>query len=64
MTVIETATPAIRETRAPAPAAKPLLEIRGLQMHFPIAEGMLVRRRIGDEGVIVGQAGVRVHYDT
>ena len=47
MTVAETATPAIRETRAPAPAAKPLLEVRGLHMHFPIAEGVLLRRQIG-----------------
>jgi oligopeptide transport system ATP-binding protein len=47
MTVAETASPAIRETRAPAPAAKPLLEVRGLQMHFPITEGMLLRRQIG-----------------
>jgi oligopeptide transport system ATP-binding protein len=47
MTVAETATPAIRETRAPSLAAKPLLEVRGLQMHFPISEGMLLRRQIG-----------------
>src|ERR1051325_7653338 len=47
MTVAETATPAIRETRAPFPATKPLLEVRGLQMHFPITEGMLLRRQIG-----------------
>ena len=54
MTVIETATPAIREARAPAPAAKPLLEVRGLQMHFPITEGMIVRRHIGDVKAVDG----------
>jgi len=47
MTLADTATPAIRETRAPSPAAQPLLEVRGLHMHFPIAEGMLLRRQIG-----------------
>ena len=54
MTVIETATPAIRETRAPAPAPKPLLEVRGLQMYFPITEGMLMRRQIGDVKAVDG----------
>jgi oligopeptide transport system ATP-binding protein len=54
MTVIETATPAIREARAPAPAAKPLLEVRGLQMHFPITEGVIIHRRIGDVKAVDG----------
>ena len=54
MTVIETATPAIREARAPAPAAKPLLEVRGLQMHFPITEGMIMHRHIGDVKAVDG----------
>ena len=54
MTVIETATPSIRQTRAPAPAAKPLLEVRGLQMHFPISEGMIMRRQIGEVKAVDG----------
>ena len=54
MTVVETATPSVRERRAPASAAKPLLEVRGLQMHFPISEGMLVRRQIGDVKAVDG----------
>jgi len=54
MTVIETATPAVRETRALAPAAKPLLEVRGLQMHFPITEGVIMHRRIGDVKAVDG----------
>src|SRR5579885_1797914 len=33
-------------TLASAPAA-PLLEVRGLSMHFPVSEGMIVRRQIG-----------------
>jgi oligopeptide transport system ATP-binding protein len=54
MTVVETAIPSVREARASAPAAKPLLEVRGLQMHFPISEGMLVRRQIGDVKAVDG----------
>jgi oligopeptide transport system ATP-binding protein len=54
MTVIETATPAIREARAPVPAAKPLLEVRGLQMYFPISEGVVMRRQIGDVKAVDG----------
>jgi oligopeptide transport system ATP-binding protein len=54
MTVVETATPAIHRTRAPAPAAKPLLEVRGLKMHFPITEGIIMQRRIGDVKAVDG----------
>jgi oligopeptide/dipeptide ABC transporter ATP-binding protein len=54
MTVVETATPSIRQTRAPTPAAKALLEVRGLQMHFPISEGMIMRRQIGEVKAVDG----------
>jgi oligopeptide transport system ATP-binding protein len=54
MTVVETAIHSVREARASAPAAKPLLEVRGLQMHFPISEGMLVRRQVGDVKAVDG----------
>ena len=27
-------------------ADRPLLEVRGLHMHFPISEGLLLRRQI------------------
>ncbi len=54
MTVVETATPSVRQTRAPTPAAKPLLEVRGLQMHFPISEGMIMRRQIGEVKAVDG----------
>jgi oligopeptide transport system ATP-binding protein len=30
-----------------ATAARPLLEVRGLQMHFPVTEGLLAQRAIG-----------------
>ncbi len=53
MTVVETATP-VRQARAPTPAAKPLLEVRGLQMHFPISEGMIMRRQIGEVKAVDG----------
>jgi oligopeptide transport system ATP-binding protein len=33
---------------------RPLLEVRGLHMHFPIAEGMLLRRQIGEVKAIDG----------
>ena len=26
----------------------PLLQVRGLKMHFPVTEGMISRRHIGD----------------
>ena len=54
MTVAETATPAVRQTRAPATAAKPLLEVRGLRMYFPITEGIVMQRRIGEVKAVDG----------
>jgi len=35
-------------------ATAPLLEVRGLHMHFPITEGMIARRRIGGRRRSVG----------
>ncbi len=37
-----------------AVAARPLLEVRGLHMHFPISEGVLLRRQIGEVKAIDG----------
>jgi len=38
-----------------APAAdQPLLEVRGLRMHFPISEGILMRRQIGEVKAVDG----------
>jgi oligopeptide transport system ATP-binding protein len=54
MTVIDTATPSIRETRPPVLAAKPLLEVRGLQMYFPISEGIVMRRQVGEVKAVDG----------
>src|ERR671910_906394 len=54
MTIVETATPSVRQTRAPALAAKPLLEVRGLQMYFPISEGVVMRRQIGEVKAVDG----------
>jgi oligopeptide transport system ATP-binding protein len=34
--------------------APPLLELRGLRMHFPVTEGMLARRHIGDVKAVDG----------
>jgi oligopeptide transport system ATP-binding protein len=34
--------------------APPLLEVRGLRMHFPVTEGMLARRHIGDVKAVDG----------
>ncbi|HTZ79427.1 MAG TPA: ABC transporter ATP-binding protein [Stellaceae bacterium] len=34
--------------RAAAPAAPPLLEVSGLSMHFPVTEGILRRRKVGE----------------
>jgi oligopeptide transport system ATP-binding protein len=34
--------------------AAPLLEVRGLHMHFPITEGMIARRRIGEVKAVDG----------
>ena len=35
-------------------AAPPLLEVRGLRMHFPVTEGMIARRHIGDVKAVDG----------
>jgi oligopeptide transport system ATP-binding protein len=37
-----------------ADAAAPLLEVRGLKMHFPVTEGMIARRHIGDVKAVDG----------
>jgi len=34
--------------------AQPLLEVRGLRMHFPVTEGMIARRHIGDVKAVDG----------
>jgi oligopeptide transport system ATP-binding protein len=34
--------------------APPLLEVRGLRMHFPVTEGMVARRHIGDVKAVDG----------
>jgi oligopeptide transport system ATP-binding protein len=36
------------------PGATPLLEVRGLQMHFPITEGMVVSRKVGEVKAVDG----------
>ncbi len=36
------------------PAAPPLLEVRGLKMHFPITEGVVVRRHLGEVKAVDG----------
>ena len=35
-------------------AAAPLVEVRGLQMHFPITEGIVLSRRVGDVKAVDG----------
>src|SRR5262245_221244 len=35
-------------------AAAPLLEVRGLRMHFPVTEGLIARRHIGDVKAVDG----------
>ena len=40
--------------RSPALGAAPLLEVRGLKMHFPVTEGMIARRHIGDVKAVDG----------
>ena len=37
-----------------AAAAQPLLQVRGLRMHFPVTEGMIARRHIGDVKAVDG----------
>ena len=43
-----------RDARRPHPAARPLLEVRDLRMHFPVTEGMIMRRHIGDVKAVDG----------
>ena len=35
-------------------SAAPLLEVRGLAMHFPISEGVVLSRRIGEVKAVDG----------
>jgi oligopeptide transport system ATP-binding protein len=37
-----------------APAAQPLLEVKGLRMHFAVAEGIVWRRRVGEVKAVDG----------
>ena len=39
---------------APQAAERPLLEVRGLKMHFPITEGIIARRKIGEVKAVDG----------
>ena len=39
---------------AVAAEAAPLLQVRGLKMHFPVTEGMIARRHIGDVKAVDG----------
>ena len=41
-------------TDTTAVATRPLLEVKGLHMHFPISEGVLLRRQIGEVKAIDG----------
>src|ERR1700745_3579555 len=34
--------------------SKPLLEVRGLQMHFPVTEGLVINRKVGDVKAVDG----------
>jgi len=36
------------------PGTTPLLEVRGLAMHFPITEGIVVSRKVGDVKAVDG----------
>src|SRR5229473_552944 len=38
----------------PAADPGPLLEVRGLRMHFPVTEGMIARRHVGDVKAVDG----------
>jgi len=38
----------------PAREAEPLLQVKGLRMHFPITEGVLVRRQVGEVKAVDG----------
>ena len=33
---------------------KPLLEVRGLQMHFPVTEGIVINRKVGEVKAVDG----------
>ena len=35
-------------------SASPLLEVRGLAMHFPVSEGIVLSRKIGDVKAVDG----------
>jgi oligopeptide transport system ATP-binding protein len=35
-------------------ATRPLLEVRGLRMHFPVTEGMVARRKVGEVKAVDG----------
>jgi oligopeptide transport system ATP-binding protein len=39
---------------APGDEAEPLLQVRGLRMHFPVTEGIVMRRHIGDVKAVDG----------
>jgi peptide/nickel transport system ATP-binding protein len=41
-------------TGAPAPAAEPLLSVRGLKVHFPITSGIVLDRRVGEVRAVDG----------
>src|ERR1700758_4463112 len=34
--------------------SKPLLEVRGLQMHFPVTEGLVINRKVGEVKAVDG----------
>ena len=34
--------------------ANPLLEVRGLQMHFPVTEGIVINRKVGEVKAVDG----------
>src|SRR6266542_3868106 len=38
----------------PAADPRPLLEVRGLRMHFPVTEGLVTRRHVGDVKAVDG----------
>src|ERR1700749_2454375 len=37
-----------------SPDSKPLLEVRGLQMHFPVTEGIVINRKVGEVKAVDG----------
>src|SRR5690348_4757169 len=44
----------VAAAKRPVEPGAPLLEVRGLKMHFPVTEGMIARRRIGDVKAVDG----------